>query len=211
MSTDRPRIRLLPASAGATLASFATPALAQPVLWDEASGGNGRYFEVVVLSSAINWHDARDAAASRSYLGFTGILACASTQRKDLFIRELALSTPGAFVAQPGGHSGPWLGGIQLPGSPEPAGGFTWIDGSAWSYTNWFHGEPNNGAGDVPHEEAVQLFTQSLLVNSIRWNDLSSGDDMYWPVRSYIVEYVPAPPGAALLLFAALPFSRRRR
>lgn len=197
----------------ALLAAYlSSTAAAEPVRWEHSSGGNGRFFEVVVMPSAINWTDARDAAVARTYLGYSGILACASYQRKDAFIRELAAATPGAFVLQPGGYSGPWLGGIQLPGSTEPAGGFTWIDGSAWTYTNWFRNEPNNGAGDVPHEEAVQLFSPApLQVGTIQWNDLSSGDDMYWPVQSYVVEYIPAPPAVALLACAGLGAGRRRR
>lgn len=198
---------------GAALVLGIVPfASGQPILWDEASGGNGHYFEVVVLSEAINWNDARDAAAARSYLGLSGILASAPNERKDLFIRQLAASTDGAFVQQPGGYSGPWIGGYQLPGSEEPAGGFAWLDGSRWAYTNWFHGEPNNGAGDVPHEEAIQIFSQPLpQTNTIKWNDLSSGDDMYWQVRAYVVEYIPAPPAATMLSLAGVMIAVRRR
>ena len=41
---------------------------------------------------------------------------------------------------------GPWLGGIQPANSPEPGGNYQWSDGSAFSYTNWSGGEPNNSA-----------------------------------------------------------------
>jgi hypothetical protein len=187
-------------------------ALAQPVQWTLSSGGDGNYYEIVVQSSPISWTTARDAAESRTFMDHTGVLASAFYQRKDLFIRQLALSTPGAFPPVSGGNSGPWLGGIQLPGSPEPAGGFTWINGDPWSYTNWFRGEPNNGAGDVPHEEAVQLFYQGAMdVSNVQWNDLSSGDDTFWPVHAYVVEYrIPAPSGAAPLALGAIVCAVRR-
>ena len=43
-----------------------------------------------------------------------------------------------------------WLGGFQDLTSPnysEPSGGWTWVTGEPWSYTNWFPGEPNNTGG----------------------------------------------------------------
>lgn len=37
-----------------------------------------------------------------------------------------------------------WIGLFQLPGSSEPAGGWTWSNGESVSYINWAPGEPNN-------------------------------------------------------------------
>lgn len=204
---------VVPAFAAAFVACVPLTAIAQPVQWTVASGGDGNYYEAVVESSPISWLSARDAAESRSFMDHTGVLASAFYQRKDVFIRQLALTTPGAFAIVSGGFSGPWIGGFQLPGSPEPAGGFIWINGDPWSYTNWFHGEPNNGAGDVPHEEAVQLFFQgSMEASNVHWNDLSSGDDGFWPVNAYVVQYtIPAPATAALLAISALGCPGRRR
>ncbi len=32
---------------------------------------------------------------------------------------------------------GPWLGGYQPKGSTEPAGGWRWLSGETWDYSNW--------------------------------------------------------------------------
>ncbi len=201
---------------GAVIVWTGSGATAQPVQWPVAEGGNGNYFEVVVHSADISWNDARTAAEARSFMGHAGILASAATQPKDFFLRELAAATPGAFqLESPGGFSGPWIGGFQLPGSMEPAEGFTWINGDTWNYTNWFNGEPNDGAGDVPSEEAVQLFTQTAPVQpaNIRWNDLFAGDGPFFPVNSYVVEYVIPGPSAVLVLGfgGVIALGRRQR
>ena len=38
-----------------------------------------------------------------------------------------------------------WLGGYRLE---DGKNGWGWTDGSAWGYTNWRVGEPNDGHGD---------------------------------------------------------------
>ena len=44
---------------------------------------------------------------------------------------------------------GPYIGLYQVPGSPEPAGGWVWEDGtSSTGYTNWFFNQPDNYNGD---------------------------------------------------------------
>ncbi|MCP3921439.1 MAG: hypothetical protein GY714_02520 [Desulfobacterales bacterium] len=32
---------------------------------------------------------------------------------------------------------GPFIGGYQPPGSSEPSGGWSWLSGEKWRYTNW--------------------------------------------------------------------------
>ncbi|MBP7462955.1 MAG: HYR domain-containing protein [Bacteroidales bacterium] len=66
------------------------------------------------------------------------------------------LSTVGSF----------WLGGLQNLSSPtysEPGGGWEWLDGTPFTYTNWNTGEPNNAG----QENFLQM------VPGGRWNDLS--------------------------------------
>jgi len=55
-----------------------------------------------------------------------------------------------------------WIGFYQPPGSPEPAGGWVWSDGTMVNYTNWASGEPNNSGGS----ESVAEMTEPAL-----WND----------------------------------------
>jgi hypothetical protein len=72
----------------------------------------------------------------------------------------------------------PWIGGLQPPGSAEPAGDWQWVTGEPWLYTNWSSGEPNE---QHPGEDFLHI----RGVNG-KWNDHASTQD------AYIVEYEPA-------------------
>ena len=57
-------------------------------------------------------------------------------------------------IARYGFYYGPWIGGLQTPGSPEPGSNsdWEWVNGegtfAANGYSNWRSGEPNDfGAG----------------------------------------------------------------
>jgi hypothetical protein len=202
-------------AAAAVVAFSATGVMAQPVLWPTSVGGNGNYFEVVVTPFNISWQAASDAASIRVFNGRLGRLASASTQEMDLFVRQLAAATPTAFtVDQLGGFSGPWIGGIQLAGSVEPNGGWTWNNGDTFDYSNWFSGEPNDNPGSSTGEDRIQLYQRDgapILAASIQWNDLY-GPNAAFPVRSYVVEYVvPSPSAAVLLGLGGVTAARRRR
>ena len=82
---------------------------ATPVEWSVSSGGNGHFYEVI--SEALTWTDARDAAISAG-----GYLATITSEAEDIFVWNLLDSS------HFGGHYGPWLGGFQPDGSPEPDG-----------------------------------------------------------------------------------------
>jgi flagellin-like hook-associated protein FlgL len=60
-----------------------------------------------------------------------------------------------------------WIGGLQLPGSKEPDGGWVWRTGEPMVYSNWAAGEPNNGAGI---ESALQVNYPGQPFG--KWNDI---------------------------------------
>src|SRR4051812_36512105 len=77
------------------------------------------------LDGVMTWEQARSAAGARAFGGAAGHLA------------TITSGAESAFVAGAIGHRDSFaIGGIQV-GGPEPAGGWTWITGEAWDFTNW--------------------------------------------------------------------------
>ena len=159
---------------GATVLGVAATAAAD----GHVSPGNNSYELVTASAPGITWGDARAAAE-------------ASTNGGPLCPGHLATVTSAAendsIVGQFTGVAlnAKWLGGFQLAGSLEPAGGWTWITGEAWDYTNWFPGEPNNSTGGT--ENALAFFFDG----SGRWNDAPE-NLLYGTIGlqgGYVVEY----------------------
>src|SRR5437868_13904677 len=55
--------------------------------------------------------------------------------------------------------SGPALGGFEQDGAAEPAGGWCWLSGDPWSYSNWKPGEPNNGRAREGTEDRLMVYS----------------------------------------------------
>lgn len=165
----------------------AVDAMAERFQWSEAAGGNGHWYEPVLTPSGITWDAAKLLASARG-----GYLASVTSAAENQFAFGL-VSQPDFWSLGAGSYSyGPWLGGYQSPGSPEPAGGWGWVSGEAFGYTNWAPGEPN----DLGGEGYVHLFNKvssSQPQAAPTWND-SSSESPRAPIRGYVVEYDPAPP-----------------
>jgi hypothetical protein len=156
------------------------PADAQPVLWSSASGGNGHYYDIVPVSVARDWFSSNTAAQSTVFMGAPGYLATVTSAAEEHFLT----STFGSVIT----GRGFWLGGFQPPGSPEPDGGFQWVTGEAFVYTDWnplF--PPNNSFGT---EDGVTLVSDWTTPSGFSWNDLTR---VHF-ADGYIVEFEP-PPG----------------
>ena len=78
-----------------------------------------------------------------------------------------------------------WLGGFQPDGSAEPDGGWQWITGEPWDYTNWDSPEPNEYGNTG--EDKLQIYANGY------WNDISH---TALNTGGYIVEYEPPEPPA---------------
>ena len=174
----------------------ATTCFAVPVQWAIPSGGNGHYYDTVRPSQQINWDNAEAAATSTFFEGNIGNLATVTSPAENAFL-----------VAQFGDQlRGVWLGGIQPPGSVEPAGGWEWITGEPWVYTNWQAGEPNNSGGN---ENRLAFATAGGFAPGI-WNDFNNS----MPIFGYVVEFVPEPSSYALASIGGLALiglAQRRR
>jgi len=105
--------------------------------------GITHYYEAVYLPSGnLNWFQAAYLAQDAG-----GYLASITSKEENAFVFNLVSDKkyfwffPPYDGRQPADHHeigiGPFLGGYQPEGSPEPAGGWKWLSGDKWDYTNW--------------------------------------------------------------------------
>ena len=91
---------------------------------------------------------------------------------------------------------GPWIGLFQVRHQiQEPGGGWGWVSGEPFSYSNWAPGKPNN-------LEEIEDYGQYFIVHGSNdqatWNDLPNDSLRLTKVRAkrpvaYIVEYDTKP------------------
>jgi hypothetical protein len=189
----------------ASCSAFAQAATAIPVQWLPSAGGNGHFYEVVSVPTGITWNDARVAAIAAG-----GYLATSTSAAENAFVFSLA-NNPIYWLSGTINTFGPWLGGFQPSGSPEPAGGWQWLNGEgAFVYTNWTPGSPNNGAGGAP-ESYLAFYAPRINATAPTWDDAGEATLL----RSYVIESpVPEPSTAAMLIggvLAVLAVRRRAR
>jgi hypothetical protein len=184
--------------------AFFLPMAAQalPIQWSSDIGGNDHYYEAVDLATdTFSWNTANADANLRTYAGLQGHLATLTSAAETAFIV--------ATFPQAAQGLGYLIGGFQAPGSPEPAGGWQWVTGEPFVYTNWAAGEPNNSGGteDVIH----------LRNSSGQWNDLTGGDSILGSSSGYLIEYsfpatpTPEPETMALLGLGLVTLWANRR
>jgi hypothetical protein len=179
------------------LAAF--PAGAQWVRWEPSAGGNGHWYQAVRNTNGYNWTQVNELARAES-----GYLATITSVAENAFVVSL-INSPEFFQAI-GGGSGPAIGGFQPEGSPEPDGGWTWVTGEAWGYTNWT--PPTNGfpqmpdnAGGYPNENRLHFFSGAQGVPAPTWNDLPDWDTN---LGGYVMESDITPRGVAVARLTSL-------
>jgi hypothetical protein len=127
-----------------------------PVQWRVEDGGNGHWYRLV-FDGHPSWTEAKQLAEQLG--GYLATLT--SKSENDL----------GGVLSR--GATAMLLGGFQDRASQdysEPAGGWRWITGEPWTFTNWGSGEPNdanNGHGD-PGEDYLSSWTGG---QGFRWGD----------------------------------------
>jgi hypothetical protein len=183
----------------ATIGSFAAAAAVigtatasanaqQAVQWRVEDGGNEHWYALrVPTGKSLSWEDARDAATASG-----GHLATITSEGENNFALTSAQSLNGWWVlnSSPPYCVGPWLGGFQPPGSPEPAGGWRWVTDEPWGWTNWWAqaSEPNNGCGGG--EDYLHWLSQGSPAPSGSWNDVAFTDICGIPSpKSYLIEW----------------------
>lgn len=138
---------------------------------------NGHYYDAISMPDGIDWDDAKTDAESQTYtdpngVAYQGHLATITTEGENNFVKA---EFPDAVK-----DSGHWLGGYQAPEGPEPGGGWQWVTGEDFVYTNWASGEPNDG-GLAENEDSLHFMNADG-----QWNDLPRATLQ----EGYVVEYV---------------------
>lgn len=159
--------------------ALAAPLPAQAAHWSPGSGGNGHWYEFVSHPAGITW----DAANVVTSVPGQHLATMADAAEND-FCFALVNNSSYWTVNSYGCGIGPWIGGYQYFFGAEPAGGWAWVDGSAWSYTNWFPGEPNNSGGT---EHVAHFYNCSGSSPANSWNDVTQ--TIATDILGYVVEY----------------------
>ncbi len=144
--------------------------------WPVSVGGNGHCYEAVA-SASISWYEANDVATQKG-----GYLATITSPEENAFVYALIKTNAALWEPRLTGNCwGPWIGGMQIPGSIEPAGGWAWANGEPFGYANWNAGEPSNDHGI---EDRIHFWGQQAAVGDV-WNDRPATNS----VRGFVIEY----------------------
>jgi len=153
----------------------------------------GHYYEVVT-SEPLSWPEAKAAAESGTFLGVHGHLATLTSGSESFWVEDHS------WWALGGGSSNCWIGGFQAEGSTEPDGGWQWVTGEPWDYTDWGSGKPDDLTGD---EKYLTLFWEPLFWEPLPVDPLDyepsvvllgpKWDDSADMLAPYVVEYEPPP------------------
>ena len=142
---------------------------AVPIEWTVASGGNGHFYEVTI-TPGTSWDSARSASLA---LGADWDLASVTSQAEQDFIISL-------LPASPFEHEHLWIGGNDI----DTEGVWEWSNGDAFTYENWWDGEPNDNFGIGEDYNAMNWRSSEW-----KWNDAAGGSE----VSGYVAELSVAP------------------
>jgi hypothetical protein len=113
-----------------------------PVQWRAEDGGNGHwYYGERFSTEGLSWSESRTLSMSRG-----GDLVSLNTLQERLWVYTNVASRVSLWTTT----LGPWVGGFQPPGSVEPGGGWTWVDGTSvypGFYWDGYHPDGNNNCG----------------------------------------------------------------
>jgi hypothetical protein len=163
--------------------------------------GTGHYYDVIADLTGLSWSEARADAEGQIWQGVHGYLACITSAEENQFVFNLSLNS-GTWYPSSIWYVGPWLGGFQAAGSDEPDGGWTWVSGEPWNYSNWLSGQPDNNGYQGQNENSLVFWGREEITPT--WNDYTeSPPDLPGggQVHGYVVEFdVPTTIGACCFM-----------
>lgn len=179
------------------------------------SNGHTSYYQVIHIPSGnLNWFQAAYLAEDAG-----GYLASITSEQENDFVFRLVNDmkyfwTFPKYIEGKSKHNhyeitiGPFLGGYQPEGSTEPAGGWRWLSGEEWNYSNWAKNlddgvidkdpRPNDQPNDSGNGQRIMGFGEMNLPVPT-WGDYMDDIGTYGrnrlPGRSYafIIEYNDKP------------------
>ncbi|MBI4515325.1 MAG: hypothetical protein HY699_05860 [Deltaproteobacteria bacterium] len=137
---------------------------------------NNHSYRVVCVRGRLTWDAAKAAAEAQG-----GYLATITSSGENAFVFNLADNPDLWYRNQFGASIGPWLGGAQASGSPEPSGGWGWVTDELFEFTAWSSGEPNNSGGT---ENRLHYYG-SGAASTPNWNDVSD----FALTQGYVIEW----------------------
>lgn len=149
-----------------------------PITW----AVNGHQYEVI-LEQAVSWDVARAGALS---LGTAWDLASITSQAEQDFIKTL-------LPVNQFHRDHLWLGGLDV----NTEGVWEWSNGDAFTYTNWWEGEPNNNG----NEDYLAMDWRGYG-DDWKWNDIPVNTP--GNITGYIVEKPSTVPEPTTMLLLAL-------
>jgi hypothetical protein len=150
--------------------------------WSTGPAPSGHTYMLYSHSEGLTWAEAQAHAESMG-----GTLATIGSLEENEFVYnalQIAANPRVWHTDSFNSRIGPWLGGLQAPGSNEPAGGWQWVTGEPWGFAKWAHNEPNNLGGT---ENRVHFFGNPVATSN--WNDIT--DTV--PIEGWVVELVEGP------------------
>jgi hypothetical protein len=169
----------------------------------------GSLYRTYYANQIISWTEARNHALSLG--GGFDLVSINSQAENDLIFANI--NNPSLWNGGTAyGRGGPWIGLFQPTGSPEPAGGWQWVDGTSAInpyYNNWSVNQPDNRSVlGIQVEEYGQFFGNG------RWNDQENyvSEPSLIPDQpfGFVVE-APAAPGPLPIFGAAAAFGFSRK
>jgi hypothetical protein len=163
----------------AFLAGTASGQHADAVQWRVEDGGNGHWYQAVLVPCDVDWGEANAAAQA---MPGNWYLATVHTEAENAFIYRL-VDESAYWNTAFANAAGPWLGGYS---SCFACNDWRWVTGEPWTYARWGPSEPF-GNGD-----RLGLFGHRASMGDT-WNDIQDGYDIF----GYVVETDSTPLGMA--------------